>query len=262
MVKSATRTLDILEAIAAAPEGLSHTGIAKALRIPKSSLTGLLRSLTQRRYLELDPHTGNYSIGPQVLPLGRSFLERLDIVKALRGLAAALRDATDEAVTISILDNDSIIVVLREQSRQPLTPIARVGDRAPALITASGKALAAFEGEEVIARMLTALGTLAPRAALPRERLLRQFEEIRNGGLATVDGEWIDGVVALGLPVFGPDSSRPMASLAVALPSIRMTPEKREFIEGQLRRTVLEACLRLGASPEAARRVAGAGQAA
>ncbi len=259
MVKSATRTLDILEAVAAHPDGLSHSGIAKALSIPKSSLTGLLRSLQTRRYLEFDAESGIYTMGPQVLPLSRSFLERLDFIRVLRPLVGTLRDLINEAVTIAILDGDRIIVVLQEPSRQPLTPVARVGDRAPAMLTASGKAMAAFESDHAVARMLEQLEGVSSHQSLAREKLLGELEGIRSGAVAISNEEWIRGVVAIGLPIFGTDSWRPMAALAVALPVIRLTPEKRAFIELHLRRTAAEACIRLGANPDdrAIARIAG-----
>src|SRR5690554_6781519 len=182
MVKSATRTLEILEVVADAPDGLTHTDIAKALRIPKSSLTNLLRSLAIRRYLLLDPISGLFTIGPAVLPLSRAFLGRLDLVKTIAPIAAGLRDAVAEATILATLDGNEIVVIHQEQARHPLSAIMRVGDRAPALLTAAGKALVASLPEEEIEALLRALPEQSPAPIrLSADMLCQQLDEIRHG---------------------------------------------------------------------------------
>jgi DNA-binding IclR family transcriptional regulator len=252
-VKSATRTLDILECVAAAEAGLSHADIARALDIPKSSLTRLLRSLAARRYLALEPDAGRFTIGPQVLPLSRAYLARLDPVRLVGPVARSLRDALGEAVTLAVLDDADMVVLVQEPSGKPLAPIAKVGDRSPALLSASGKAIAAFLGEAEIDRLVGALARLkdAPARLAPRV-LSKQLQDIRAGGIAISREEAIPGVAALALPVFGPDETRPLAALAVALPAFRLDDAARSRIERQLRPAAAEATTRLGGSPKRA----------
>ncbi len=64
MAKSAFRVLEILDLIAQRPSGATHTEISAALKIPKSSLTSLLRDLQLPGYLQLSEGSGKYMIGP------------------------------------------------------------------------------------------------------------------------------------------------------------------------------------------------------
>lgn len=249
MVKSATRTLDILECVAASRSGLSHADIARSLGIPKSSLTRLLRSLAFRRYLELDPDAALFTIGPQVLPLSRAYLERLDPVRLAGPVARSLRDAVGEAVTLAVLDGTEMVVLVQEPSGKPLAPIANVGDRAPALLSASGKAIAAFLDDAEVDKLFAELERLKDVPVRLSPRMIRkQLHDIRHGAIAISREESIPGVAALGLPVFGPDESRPLAALAVALPAFRLSDAVRAKIERHLRPAVAEATTRLGGS--------------
>ena len=54
-VKSADRVLDLLELLTRRGKAMSHTELSLALGIPKSSLTQLLRNLTDRGYLLFSP---------------------------------------------------------------------------------------------------------------------------------------------------------------------------------------------------------------
>jgi DNA-binding IclR family transcriptional regulator len=248
MVKSATRTLDILEAVSSAANGLNHTEIAKALRIPKSSLTGLLRNLAVRRYLNLDPVSGLFTVGPAVLTLSRAFLGRLELIKTVAPIVAELRNATDEATILAILDGSEIVVLHQEASSQTLSAIMRVGDRAPALLTAAGKALVAFRSQADIDSYLADVPEQpAAPVRLSAEMLRQQLFEIKEGAIAISREEFVHGTVAVGLPVFGPEAEVPMAAITVNMPSVRFNDRKLAIVERQLRDAVREASSRLGA---------------
>ena len=62
-VKSAARVLDVLEALAATPDGLGFSALATALELPKSSLHELLGVLTDRGYVAFDAPRRVYALG-------------------------------------------------------------------------------------------------------------------------------------------------------------------------------------------------------
>lgn len=62
-VKSARRVLELLELLASAPRGLSFSELVESLALPKSSLYALLRTLTERHWLQFDDETRRYWTG-------------------------------------------------------------------------------------------------------------------------------------------------------------------------------------------------------
>jgi DNA-binding IclR family transcriptional regulator len=63
-IKSADRVLDVLELLCRRGNSASHSDIAFSLDIPKSSLTGLLKNLISRNYLEKNLGENTYILGP------------------------------------------------------------------------------------------------------------------------------------------------------------------------------------------------------
>src|SRR2546428_8168871 len=75
-VKSADRTLDILELLATEPQGLKISEISARLGFAQSSTHGLVHTLESRRYLTLN---GGHRLPPRARPLqpGRTAGDRL-----------------------------------------------------------------------------------------------------------------------------------------------------------------------------------------
>src|SRR2546422_638118 len=67
--RAANRVVDILELLAASPDGLALRDVTAQLEAPKSSLLALLRALTARGYLA-QGRAGEYRLGPSAVDLG------------------------------------------------------------------------------------------------------------------------------------------------------------------------------------------------
>lgn len=63
LVKSADRTLEILEFCGRQRHPVAHAEIAGTLGIPKSSVSALLGNMVERDYLTLLPDSNGYSLG-------------------------------------------------------------------------------------------------------------------------------------------------------------------------------------------------------
>lgn len=232
MAKSAVRTLEILEVIARSGLGLSHGEISNALDIPKSSLTGLLRDLAANRYIELDLHSGMFRLGPQVLSLANAYLRGFDPIRAAAPHVARLSHLLGETVHIAVLDGDDILVIHHELGRHTLSAMMRIGDRAPAILTAAGRAILAHHDLQEQKRL--------ERLALKRNPPLpgssqTELDDIAAGAVSVIRDTWIEGVSACAVALFEPSSAFPFASISVALPTGRLAlVEHRQRIEEAL----------------------------
>ena len=81
-VKSADRTVDLLELLSRTSEPLTLSEIQRALSYPKSSLFVLLRTLVARGWVETDRRGTGYSIGVRALLVGTSYLDRDPVIRA------------------------------------------------------------------------------------------------------------------------------------------------------------------------------------
>src|ERR1035437_5843880 len=120
-VKSADRVLDLLELLSRRAKSMSHTEIALALGIPKSSLTQLLRNLAGRGYLKFAPGLNSYQLGPSFFALLKQGRGESDVVAAARKHLDRLTAATHESSAFSLYRKDYVERVCGIDSPQALT---------------------------------------------------------------------------------------------------------------------------------------------
>src|SRR2546422_11111647 len=82
-VKSADRTLDIFELLAAEPQGLTVAEISDRLGLARSSTHGLVRTLHSRGYLMQDGGR-RFHLGARLIQLGLNVVDRLQLRSAAR----------------------------------------------------------------------------------------------------------------------------------------------------------------------------------
>lgn len=142
-VKSAMRTVALLDFFARQGGMYSLTAIQQELGYPKSSLYALLRTLVQLGWVETDPTGTLYRIGMQALLVGASYIDGDPVVGMAHETLEWLAEATGEAVHLGRLDGLDVVDLSSRPSRHDLRPVVRVGRRMPAHSTALGKALLA-----------------------------------------------------------------------------------------------------------------------
>lgn len=204
-VKSADRTLTVLEYLAAAQSARSMGEIADALQIPKSSLHGLLRNLQSRGWLSTDESEAGvqYRIGPQALTVGAAYLDGDDIVRRSAAMLDGLSAELGETIHLGVLEGMEIVYLAKRDARHSLRLVSGVGVRLPAYATALGKALLAELDEETLKRRLTIPRRyLTPKTLVEDHQLRTDIEATRSRGYAIDDEESTEGVrcfaVALG----------------------------------------------------------------
>lgn len=204
MTKSALRVLDIMEFIAEQRNGSTHTQIATALRIPKSSLTALLKDLVSRGYLLFDPDTARFGIGSQILTLSQAYLRNLNIVKIGQPIVSALFEKTGEFSAFAIPKGLDYVIICAESMPLPLAHSLQIGERGPLFCSATGKAILAFLPPEQRDSIIANSDLRAYTAATKTDPVAIRAEllEVHRSQLAYAREESLPGIVAMAAPVF------------------------------------------------------------
>lgn len=230
-IKSAERTLQILDLVAERPR--SHVDLANDLHIPRSSLTGLLRTIAKSNYLVLDPSTRKYHLGPQVLRLAQRYLAELDLVRVGQSALRAVTRDTGEATALVVRAGDEILVVAKENAEYPIKRSLQLGERAPLSFSAAGRVILAFMPDEerraIIERNFRDSGVRQDGIA----KLEAHLREITNGAVAYSREELLPGIIAMAVPVVDA-SGRLVGSLSVSAPASRFDPALELRIEQSL----------------------------
>ncbi len=243
-VKSAGRTLDLLEFFARAEVPQSFRAVSRALEIPPSSLSQLIATLCDRGYLEHVGGRGGYRAGPGLdallvrLSAGRSIIEQA------RPLLLDLRDSLGESVGLNVLRGDETEVAAAEHAEGELTYRIRVGATAPLYVVAAGKALLAAMADPAVDAYIARTRFTAFTSATVRSgaQLWRDIKKIRTTGFAHSIAEASPGVAGVARALMR--GGQAVAALTVGLPAIRYD----EAADARIRQALLIAADRFEAS--------------
>ena len=233
-VKSATRTLDIIEYVVARDRPLVAQEIAVALGIPVSSLSYLLGTLVDRGYLAREGR--RYSAGPglerlQARPGGFSLAERA------APLVRTLRVQLNETTSFFVRQGWDVEAIVTETSEQALRYAVPTGTRLPMHALASGKALLAALPDEELERYFaeTERQRFTPATVISEKALRREIAAIRRTGFAVTDEEFSLGIRGVGRAVT--IGGEPVGALSVAVPKARFDEAVQRRVMDMLERT-------------------------
>ena len=162
-VKSAERTIHILETLAASPTRMSLGELQEACKYPRSSLHALLRTLKDLRWIEADESGSRYGIGTHALLAGTSYLDKDSVVSRAAAVLEALRSEVSHTVHFARRDEASVIYLASRGSKVEVRRMHRVGRKLPCHVTALGQALLAELTTSEVREMLPAKLDDSPR---------------------------------------------------------------------------------------------------
>lgn len=239
-VKSAYRTLEILELLAQRPAGQRSLGeLSKELNIPKSSLHGILRTMAGRGWVQPDRTGTRFGLGLRALQVGAAYLDGDDTVGLLRDVLDQLADGFGETVHLGRLDGSHVVYLAKRESVHPLRMFSAVGRRLPAHATALGKALLADRtGPEVDDLLPAPLPRLTPNTLTDLDALHTELARIRRRGYAVDREENSVGIrcVAVAVPLRTPAFD----AISVSIPVARWQRDTEPTVAGALRRAMTE----------------------
>ena len=219
-VKSATRTLDILEFVVGCGRPVSAAEIASALAIPVSSLSYLLGTLVERGYLtrngrlhapgpalgRLNPDVTATALADRVYPVVRSISLQLN-----------------ETVSFFVRHGFEMEAIAGEVAAQTLRYTIDVGRLVPLHAFAAGKAiLATFSNEELeeYFASVTRAG-FTPYTLTSEADLRKELVRISQSGVARTLEEYTPGIIGIGRAVF--KGGHLLGAISVAIPAARTT---------------------------------------
>lgn len=216
-VKSADRTLDVLEALAGRRGRRSLGDLTRELGIPKSSLHGILRTMVRRGWVEVDETGTRFRLGLRAVQVGASYVDGDDTVARFATTLDALAAAFGETVHLGRLSNSDVTYLAKRESVHPLRLYSAIGRRLPAHATALGKALLAQRDDATVADLLDwPLAVLTPNTITDRGALFDELASIRALGWAADRQENTVGISCFAVPL-GLDDA-----ISVSIPTVRL----------------------------------------
>lgn len=222
--EAAGRVADVLLLFTQGPVALGVSEISRELGLSKAVVHRILQSLASRSFVEADPQTRGYRLGPGAVALGARALRDLDLRRAAGPILRRLRDATRETTTLSALVRGSRVYLDQYESPQEIKMTVELGRPHPLHAGASSRAMLAFMPEDVWDTVVEqGLVRLTPVTVGDPDELRRLLAEVRSRGYATSLGERQYGAGSVAAPVFGMDGEI-AGAISVCGPVSRFEP--------------------------------------
>lgn len=223
-VKSAERTLDLLEFIGRHANAASHSDLAVGLGIPKGSLSKLLATIRSRGYVAFDAEANVYRLGKAVFDLVEMGRASVDAAALSLPILQWVTDVTREASSYTALrDDDEMERICGVDGDQPLSYRMNNRARFPLYSSSGGKAvLAAMSAKDRDAYLAgVKLKKLTASTVPSIAKFRRQLAQIRDEGVAVSRNEHTVGVIALAVAITPVHVDGPIGALTVVIPEVR-----------------------------------------
>jgi DNA-binding IclR family transcriptional regulator len=184
--------LDILEALAAEPAGLSQQGLAERLGRSVGEIFRMLEVLLRRGYVVRDAATARYALSLKLFDLSHRHPPTRTLLEAALPAMRALADATGQAVHLSVRNGAQLLVLAQAEGFSDMGFSVRTGSSYPFRADrTSARVLAAFAAPDEAAQLVAMLG---------RGRA-RELVRIRADGVLVIPSDTIAGVTDVCAPV-------------------------------------------------------------
>jgi DNA-binding IclR family transcriptional regulator len=245
--RSVRRAFDIFELMLARGGPLTVAQIVDTLGIPKSTAYELVRTLTQADYLAPSGKGPGLFLGRKLFELGMAYRNQVDLLKDGSKIVEELRDATGETVQLSVLENQMMLVLLKEEGSRSLRIISQVGSRVPVNWAAAGRLLVSDLDDRQLTELLGATIRQSPtgNAVMDVDRLIAQIRQVRAQGYSTELNETNEHAGCVAAPVI--DSSRRcIAALSIVAPEQRLNQPNLDRLIVAVREAAEKLSRRLG----------------
>ncbi|MBM3223739.1 MAG: IclR family transcriptional regulator [Candidatus Tectomicrobia bacterium] len=225
---SLVKALHVLLALEQSPAGRGVTEIARELGLPKSAVHRLLVTFQACGFVQQQPTSSRYVLGPVLARLGLRAADLFTPRRVARPLMETLAREVGETVFLGVLCAEHIFIAEKVEHGQVLRIAPELGTRLPLRQTALGQIWLACCPAAQREALLAALPM--PPSVVPAERVQAQYRHelstIAQQGFAVSLETWLPELCCLAVPVWNRRHEL-IAALAVAVPRSRMPAPQR-----------------------------------
>lgn len=210
--------LDILELLAAQPQGLTRAEIVKEMERSASEIYRMLERLVARQYVRRNSTGDRYALSLKLFALANMHppLSRL-INQALPVMDEFARKA-EQSCHMGVYDRGNVLIAAQINSPRGWSFSVQRGARVGLLDTASGHLLLAYADAGTFRRMVAEHTPVDGEVPISHDQLSKTLAAIREQGYVERESAQSFGVIDISFPILGPDNT---ALATITCPHIR-----------------------------------------
>jgi IclR family pca regulon transcriptional regulator len=241
------RGLSVLRAFGRENPQMTLSEVAGLTGLSPAAARRCLNTLVKLGYVA--KHQRQFLLRPEVMSFASAYLDSMSLGELVRPHLQAVRDETGDSSSLAVLSGSDILYLVHVSTNRMVRLAAGIGTRYPAYATSMGRAILAFETEDVRSGYL-ANGTFSAfteHTVTSKVELKRIFSEARKTGYAAIQDELDYGLISLAVPIVD-DSGRSLAAINCSTSTSRVNRDElirtrlpvlrnaARFIESALRR--------------------------
>ena len=238
MIQVINRALNILELIAKNPEReIRLSEIADTLELNHSTCANILKTLTNRDYVEQTAVKGGYKLGPMAFYVTNPNFYNMELLNAAKRPMENLIEEINETVILSVIKNYKRILLKEIPCSHEIQ--VRTTNESSVYKASTGRLILSYYSPKELEDFISKVG-LPSEENWPeirtKEELFQQLNEIKNNQLELSHNQ--NHVVGLATPIF--KNKKVEASLGVYLPDIRFGKNEKNKIIHALKETTTQ----------------------
>ena len=217
------RLLLILEEVVKVGVPVTPTEINRSIGLPKQTLYRMFAALEAQGFLQREHDGRSYVPGLRTRSMAIKTISSPGSRDARLAVMSRLAEDIGETCNLSIPDRNGMIYADRIETEWPLRIQLPVGTKVPLHCTASGKLYLSTLPKAQLDRLLnnTRFEKRTSKTLTTKEALSDAIDQIRVRGFSEDNEEFIEGMIALAVPIKGRDG-RFVSALAFHAPTPRM----------------------------------------
>lgn len=209
-------------------DGCTLTEVVRSTQLGTTVCHRMLNTLVHERLLDKDAASGRFRLGLGLLSMAYKVQSSHPLSRASAALVAEAVNYTEDIALLMVRDGDEVICIDRKEGVFPVrTSGTQIGTRLPMYAGGAPLALLAFSDDDFIDRYLAShpLKKLTERTVIDPQQIRKEIQRVRNRGYAVGNQDLFDYLVAIGVPLFGPDGTI-MGSMSIGGVEQRYTPKR------------------------------------
>ena len=239
--------LDLREALAAAPAGLTQTELARQVGRSVGEIFRMLGTLERRGYITRDSRSGEYSLSLRLFQLATQHPPARRMQQAALPVMEGLAMALGQSCHLGMLSGEHFIIVAQAEADAPMGWMVKLGAVFPfSMRYVSARVLAAFQGER---RRGELAALLARQDGAAVAEVMARLEGIAAAGHDMAPSELVVGLTDMSCPVVD-HAGQAVAALTVPFLAERGRPTNLSEPLALLQEAATQISQKLGGCPE------------
>jgi len=246
-VQSVERAIAILKSFSQEHPERGVNELSRDLELHKSTVSRLMKTLEHGGLLSRNPETERYRLGADLTGLAAQVVSYIAGRQTARPFLRQLAETWQETANLSVLDAGQVVNLEQFVPRmRQVKNIGWVGRRMCPHCTAAGKVLLAYLPPDKRDQFLQGgLEPFTPHTITDPHDLRQELARVRERGYAVAQEELEEGLNVVAAPVCD-HTGRVMASISVAGPAYRVTPDIFPELAARLMDTAAKISEQLG----------------